>query len=1241
MRFSIFLPLQMPRPWSEADQTQRIREAIEQAELADRLGFHCVWTQEHHFLEEYSHAAAPEVLLAAISQRTSQIRLGHGVMLMVPAYNHPVRAAERIAMLDHISGGRVEWGMGASGTAVELDAFGIAASEKHAQWGEGAREALRLLIEEPYSGAQSSHVKIPARNLIPKSVQKPHPPLWMPCANRGSVRHAAQNQMGALTFAFIDADEAKYWVDEYYNTYLNEGRPIGAIGNPNIAMLSNFFCHSDRETAIRLGQEGAEFFAWGLRHYFQTNDHQPAETDLWQAFQNEPERPFVSLDRFNTPDGLAAHYRTLEEAGVDEVILLQQAGNYRHEDICASLELFAAAVLPEFKARQATADERHAARLSANNTVSKPATRSSPTPKPPGHLLHDLLVEQAEDRAGRIAFEQIDDHQTASLSYGDLRDRVEALSHHIAGRVGPGAKVAVIGESGAEFVVALLAIIRAGATAIPTPGARKDWKADRVLSILSAATPQLVIGASSALSAVDPLLKTIGIEPDILALDLAAMPASNAGSDLHPPAEIAMIQYTSGSTSAPKGVPISQTMIFSSLENIEACFQLNSADRFLTFLPLHHTLALMVHVLAAIRCGGTCYTMHPSRFVDDHMSWLKAISEKQITVSAAPVFAYARLCSIDENHDGPLDLSSWRLAICGGEPVNAEIMRRFADRWKSLGFAPSAITASYGLTEGTGTVTGSPPKGLDLVTLADGRTAVSNGQVVAGVDLRVVDPETGAGRPEGRVGEIWLQGTTIAQTYLTQDITDRFVEVKTRGGSKSYLRTGDLGALQDGQLLLTGRTSDTIIVRGENVYPQDVEAIAAAEMPQAELAGIAACGLPDASDGTETLCILIETEPTPDLLTHLQTMRDAVAIRLGVRPARIAAVARGGLPRAPIGKLLRREAADAFAKGNLPILSELGRSGPTITRTADQSTVAPRLRALFAEALGLSEPEAVDASRSFFAHGGDSLLAAQTLSKINEVFQTRLSLADHVTRFSVDALAADIDCHGGDLAPDQSTALLADHADYRIEMLTEAHIEDAAECLAEAFLRLPMVKIVDVSKQDLNQLMLFVTASAAAEGLSIVATHKTTGSVVAVGICDAYLEGDEANMPPLPERLMCLLTVQMELDQRYLHVAGVPGRLLHMNLLAVDRQHEGNDLPQQMIEATLSYARTAGFEGAIAHAASPVVQQLLQSHFGFVKVAALRLQEYEYEGEHPFARSDKSETLILMQRVFSKQDRPL
>jgi alkanesulfonate monooxygenase SsuD/methylene tetrahydromethanopterin reductase-like flavin-dependent oxidoreductase (luciferase family) len=386
MKFGIFYEHQLPRPWDADSERQLLHDALDQIELADKLGFHAVWEVEHHFLEEYSHSSAPEVFLAAASQRTKSIRLGHGIIQTAPYYNHPARTAERVATLDLLSNGRVELGTGESATLTEMGGFNISPDDKRDQWREGLDVMLRCMTEEPFGGHEGKYVSMPKRNVVPKPLQKPHPPLWLACSRRETIHFAAQLGLGALTFAFIDPEEAATWVNDYYDTMANEGVPVGQSVNPNVACVTTFMCMPTEERAIAAGVEGANFFGYSLLHYVIEGAHEGGGEPLWDRYLQFREATGFSFEAagqsvgelsaksgdedaaglrgaVGTPKQIAEFLRRYEEVGVDQVIFVSQAGKNRHEDIMESLELFGTQVLPEFAERDAQREAEKAKRM--------------------------------------------------------------------------------------------------------------------------------------------------------------------------------------------------------------------------------------------------------------------------------------------------------------------------------------------------------------------------------------------------------------------------------------------------------------------------------------------------------------------------------------------------------------------------------------------------------------------------------------------------------------------------------------------------------------------------------------------------------------------------------------------------------------------------------------------------------------------------------------------------------------
>lgn len=375
MRFGVFYELQLPRPWNDGDEHRLFKDALAQIILADELGFDYAWEVEHHFLDEYSHSSAPEVLLAAAASRTKNIRLGHGIKQVIPNYNHPARSAETIATLDLLSDGRVDFGIGEGATRLELGAFGISARTKRAHALEAAEQICNMLALEPYPGYEGEGFSMPARNVLPKPLQKPHPPLWMACTNRDTIRIAAKNGIGALAFSFIDPDEAKAWADIYYGIIKSEECvPLGRSVNPNIAMVTAFSVHEDREEAIRRGKDNFEFFRYSQQKLV-AEDFTPGHSDMWGDFMKArgdatdrlieaaKARGEYDSQGIGTPDDMIRHLTAIQASGVDQVIIMQQAGRNSHQNITEGMQLFADKVMPQFHAVTAEREAKKAKEL--------------------------------------------------------------------------------------------------------------------------------------------------------------------------------------------------------------------------------------------------------------------------------------------------------------------------------------------------------------------------------------------------------------------------------------------------------------------------------------------------------------------------------------------------------------------------------------------------------------------------------------------------------------------------------------------------------------------------------------------------------------------------------------------------------------------------------------------------------------------------------------------------------------
>jgi alkanesulfonate monooxygenase SsuD/methylene tetrahydromethanopterin reductase-like flavin-dependent oxidoreductase (luciferase family) len=355
MKFGVFYELQLPRPWTAESEHTLLKNALDEIELADRLGYDYAWEVEHHFLEEYSHSSAPEVFLGAASQRTSSIRLGHGIVQLTT--NHPARVAERVSTLDLLSDGRVELGLGEGSSVTELHPFGRRFREKRAVWEDAVRALLPMFTSEGWE-YHGEYFDFPLRNVVPKPLQKPHPPLWVACSQLATIEMAGRRGMGALGFQFVSAEAARAWVNAYHNAYTRRLEKLTDYeANPKIAVVSGFMC-APTDEAARKKAEGWTFFQFALMFYNSHGPIVPGTVNLWEEYQKWRETEAGQKAASNTsgligsPATIRERLKQFESSNLDQVILLNQAGKNTHEDICSSLELFAKEVMPEFHARE-------------------------------------------------------------------------------------------------------------------------------------------------------------------------------------------------------------------------------------------------------------------------------------------------------------------------------------------------------------------------------------------------------------------------------------------------------------------------------------------------------------------------------------------------------------------------------------------------------------------------------------------------------------------------------------------------------------------------------------------------------------------------------------------------------------------------------------------------------------------------------------------------------------------------
>ena len=475
MRFGIFYEHQLPRPWGPDSEHTLLSDALEQIELADASGLDYVWEVEHHFLEEYSHSSAPEVFLAAASQRTRRIRLGHGIVQAPSAVNHPARIAERVATLDLVSDGRVDFGTGEASSAAELGGFGVPREAKRAMWAETLDAVTRMFAEQPFAGYDGDFFTMPPRYVLPRPLQKPHPPLWVACSRRETIHLAARSGIGALSFSFVEPEDAARWVAEYYNLIASEECvPRGFAVNPNVAVVLPMMLHPDEETAIDRGIDGAHFFAYSLGHFYGGSTHRVGDSNLWQSFGTDRSehgfaREIVYADAqplavrllqagmgslrgaIGTPGQVTDLLARYEAAGVDQVMFVMQAGRNRHEHICESIELFAREILPRFADGREEKELAKADRLAA--AVDKAlARRDGPRALPAPYEVSEDAEVAAAQRPAQAPLRAMAG-QARHAARESLRGRGQSGLRRVVGRMSDARLEQIFGASQAQRAV--------------------------------------------------------------------------------------------------------------------------------------------------------------------------------------------------------------------------------------------------------------------------------------------------------------------------------------------------------------------------------------------------------------------------------------------------------------------------------------------------------------------------------------------------------------------------------------------------------------------------------------------------------------------------------------------------------------------------------------------------------------------------------------------------------------------
>jgi len=564
-----------------------------------------------------------------------------------------------------------------------------------------------------------------------------------------------------------------------------------------------------------------------------------------------------------------------------------------------------------------------------------------------GDLLRHRAQRQPEDRAYVFLSDRGD--ETGSLTFFELHARARAVAFDLAARMRPGGRVLLVFPPGLDFMVGFFGCVLAGLIPVPMMAPRRNSARDATANIVADCGPEVALTNRELASS--PRGNTLARFTDAgvacLLLDELGGTMPREAPDLPVPAasDIAFLQYTSGSTSAPKGVMVSHGNLIDNLEMINIAFGNTRQSTYVSWLPLYHDMGLVLNALATLYAGSLCVLLAPVTFMHRPMTWLRAIHHYRAEVAGAPNFAFD-LC-VDRmiaEHATDLDLSCWSVAFNGAEPVRHDTIQRFTAAFAPLGFSARAVYPCYGMAEATLLISGRQ-RGLGPVTCTVSRaclrqnevtepTAVDDAQVLvgcgghlAGEQIAMVDPDTLRRLGPNRIGEIWVHGPNVAQGYWkNQDATAAAFHAAIDGeAGNRWLRTGDLGFLNAaGELFITGRVKDLLIIRGMNHYPQDIEATVQAAHPALRQHCGAAFVVTDGHDN-EKVAVVQEVERTsrndidPDEIGAL--IREAVANEHEVAVHHVVLVRPGAVPKTTSGKIQRSLTRRLWLENRLNLLA--------------------------------------------------------------------------------------------------------------------------------------------------------------------------------------------------------------------------------------------------------------------------------------------------------------------------------
>jgi acyl-CoA synthetase (AMP-forming)/AMP-acid ligase II len=543
-----------------------------------------------------------------------------------------------------------------------------------------------------------------------------------------------------------------------------------------------------------------------------------------------------------------------------------------------------------------------------------------------------LLARRAASQPDERAYVFLSDRgeEEAALTFRELHDAAHTLAARLAETARPGDRAILVFPPGLEFLVAFFGCLIARVIAVPMMMPRRNSTQDSSAAILANCEPVLALTSSAFALRADLHARFQQAELRWLSVDLAPAGPVAAAPVEPEPHDIAFLQYTSGSTSDPKGVAVSHANLLANLEMIRVALGNTSRSTYVNWVPLYHDMGMILNALEALYVGALCVLIAPNAFMQRPLNWLRAISHYRAEVGCSPNFGYDLCVSryrAEQMQD--VDLSSWRIALNGAEPISADTIRNFVETFTGHGFDRRAVFPAYGMAEATLLISGGhrgaghvtrvvSRSGLQAHQVAapaasdDVQTLVGCGRVLINERIAIVDPDSGTRLAPGQVGEIWVNGPNVARAYWRNaeaTETGLNARIAREDDDANWLRTGDLGFLdQSGELFITGRIKDLIIVRGINHYPQDIErtvqALHSAFRPNCG----AAFSVPE-QDGDETLVIVQEIERTErgriDAAGMKGLIRESVSDQHELFARHIVLIRPGSLPKTTSGKIQR------------------------------------------------------------------------------------------------------------------------------------------------------------------------------------------------------------------------------------------------------------------------------------------------------------------------------------------------